>query len=143
MGPGTTDDSATLRGLLLCSSPILLLVVVFMVLERTSSTEDPVPVSETISEHLFSSPAPLRLGPGNPPSSESFKPIRVIGQQQPITEIKAIPAESVEYEVDPDELILGVVINGQARAYPLNGLTGPAREIYNDTLADRSIAATW
>ena len=41
------------------------------------------------------------------------------------------------------DLVLGVVVNNEARAYPINGLTGPAREIYNDQLGGRAIAATW
>ena len=54
-----------------------------------------------------------------------------------------IAASEVVDEVRPNELVLGVVIDGEARAYPLNGLSGPSREIYNDTLAGRPIAATW
>ena len=42
-----------------------------------------------------------------------------------------------------DELVLGVVIDGEARAYPINMLTGPTREIINDELSDVVIAATW
>jgi hypothetical protein len=41
------------------------------------------------------------------------------------------------------ELVLGVVVNGKSRAYPINMLTGPQREIINDTLGGRAIAATW
>ena len=42
-----------------------------------------------------------------------------------------------------DELVLGVVVGGAARAYPINMLTNPTREIINDRLGGRSIAATW
>lgn len=45
--------------------------------------------------------------------------------------------------VTDDELVIGVVVNGKARAYPINILTGPRREIINDELGGRSIAATW
>jgi len=45
--------------------------------------------------------------------------------------------------VDDDELVIGVVIDGEARAYPINQLTGPDREIINDELAGTAIAATW
>ena len=51
--------------------------------------------------------------------------------------------EAVPTWVRPEELVLGVVVNGEARAYPLNVLTGPMREIINDTLGDTPIAATW
>lgn len=51
-------------------------------------------------------------------------------------------AEATEFLAD-DELVLGVVVEKSARAYPINMLTGPQREIINDTLGGRSIAATW
>jgi hypothetical protein len=49
----------------------------------------------------------------------------------------------VKDEVTDNELVLGVVVNGEARAYPINMLTGPSREIINDTLGGTAIAATW
>ncbi len=45
--------------------------------------------------------------------------------------------------VRPKELVLGVEVDGTARAYPINMLTGPNREIINDELGDKAIAATW
>ena len=54
-----------------------------------------------------------------------------------------IPASEVTDEVGDSELILGVVVAGEARAYPINMLTGPQREIINDHLGGRAIAATW
>ena len=49
----------------------------------------------------------------------------------------------VSNSIFDDELVLGVVIDGKARAYPINMLTGPTREIINDELSDVAIAATW
>ena len=48
-------------------------------------------------------------------------------------------------EVDfvDSELVLGVEINGESRAYTLAQLSGPEREIINDTLGNTLIAATW
>ena len=86
---------------------------------------------------------PPRLSRDNPPSPESFAPQRMLSQQPPITAPKVIAAKQVQDEVESDELVLGVVIDGAARAYPINGLTGSSREIYNDALAGRPIAATW
>jgi hypothetical protein len=48
-----------------------------------------------------------------------------------------------ERVVRPNELVLGVVVEGKARAYPINMLTGPRREIINDELGGKAIAATW
>jgi hypothetical protein len=45
--------------------------------------------------------------------------------------------------LEDDELVLGVEIGGDTCAYPINMLTGPDREIINDELGGRAIAATW
>lgn len=45
--------------------------------------------------------------------------------------------------VRDEELVLGVVLGKEARAYPINTLTGPQREIINDHLGGQAIAATW
>jgi hypothetical protein len=49
----------------------------------------------------------------------------------------------VAEQINPTELVLGVTVNGQSRAYPINMLTGPQREIINDQLGGHAIAATW
>ena len=54
-----------------------------------------------------------------------------------------LAAGDVTDQVSDNELVLGVVVSGKARAYPLNMLTGPRREIINDKLGGRHIAATW
>jgi hypothetical protein len=40
-------------------------------------------------------------------------------------------------------LVLGVTIGKASRAYPINMLTNPTREIINDKLGGKNIAATW
>lgn len=79
---------------------------------------------------------------GNP---AVFDPCRVGNMEplKPIVEAPVIPAKQVVDQVYPEELVLGVVIGNQARAYPINMLTGPQREIINDQLGGRAIAATW
>ncbi len=74
----------------------------------------------------------------------NFEPRRVIPQAMPpIVKPRVQPADVADQRLKKDELVLGVVIDGQARAYPLNMLTGPNREIVNDELAGQPIAATW
>jgi hypothetical protein len=46
-----------------------------------------------------------------------------------------------DLEYDPDELILGVELNGEARAYPIGLLA--QREIVNDSVGGHSIAVTY
>ena len=72
-----------------------------------------------------------------------YKPRRVVKPYPAITDPDFLPASRVLAEVTSAELVLGVVLDGQARAYPINMLTGPQREIINDTLAKTAIAATW
>lgn len=52
-------------------------------------------------------------------------------------------AQATEEIVTDNELVIGVVVNGKARAYPINMITGPSREIINDSLGGSAIAATW
>ncbi len=58
-----------------------------------------------------------------------------------ITDPKIVSA--AEAGIAANELVIGVTVNGQSRAYPINQLTGPRREIINDTLGGTAIAATW
>jgi len=60
-----------------------------------------------------------------------------------ITRFPVIAAGDSRVKLDDAELVLGVTIGGSSRAYPINMLTGPQREILNDSLGNRAIAATW
>ncbi len=63
------------------------------------------------------------------------KPIR------PIVDPSIVDVEKAE--IAPNELVIGVEVDGVARAYSINQLTGPQREIINDELGGAAIAATW
>lgn len=75
--------------------------------------------------------------------SDDYKPTTVLRAFPPIENPPHVDADSANVKLQPNELVLGVELDGVARAYPINMLTGPSREIFNDTLGDRSIAATW
>ena len=64
-------------------------------------------------------------------------------ERRAIVDAPFISAGKVTGQVSDKELVIGVVIDGKSRAYPINMLTGPSREIINDILGGRSIAATW
>ena len=73
-----------------------------------------------------------------------FNPRVVINRSFPaIVEPDSIKAADATELVHPEELVLGIELDGVARAYPINMLNGPRREIINDKLGDRLIAATW
>ena len=71
------------------------------------------------------------------------RPRRVVPPRPPITGAPVLAAKDVTGQVRDNELVLGVVAGGEARAYPINMLTGPSREIINDTLGKLPVAATW
>jgi hypothetical protein len=52
-----------------------------------------------------------------------------------------LSAEEAEDEYAPDELVIGVNYDGDARAYSIPFLSG--HEIVNDTVGGRKIAVTW
>ena len=70
-----------------------------------------------------------------------FKPGR--SRRRPITKFPIATAKLAAGKINDADLVLGVAIKGEARAYPINMLTGPSREILNDALGGRAIAATW
>lgn len=72
-----------------------------------------------------------------------FKPKKVLAPFKPILNPNIVEAAEGAKFVRDDELVLGVAINGKARAYSINTLTTPRREIINDTLGGTPIAATW
>ncbi len=76
-------------------------------------------------------------------STPVFNPHRVVPSQPAIIDAPFVTASEVNRQVYDKELVIGVEINGEARAYPINALTGPSREIINDTLGGQAIAASW
>ncbi len=86
----------------------------------------------------LAAPAPQSRAQGR-----DFQPQVVLPSDRfgPITDIPILAGKDTE--LDDNELVLGVVVGGEARAYPINMLTGPSREILNDELGGIAIAATW
>ncbi len=74
---------------------------------------------------------------------DEFTPLQVVSPFPVIQEPETIPGKEVKEQVLESELVLGVVVGEEARAYPINMLTGPSREIINDSLGGQWIAATW
>lgn len=77
------------------------------------------------------------------PSASNFSPIRAVPRPPLVTGFRTLDAASASKIIEGDELVLAVEVNGEARAYPINILTGPDREIINDEVGGRPIAATW
>jgi hypothetical protein len=78
------------------------------------------------------------------PPSREFRPERYTVFSTPLTVFPIVPADEVKDALDPAELVLGVTIGGESRAYPLNALNAaPRRKAVNDTLGGQAIVATW
>lgn len=73
-----------------------------------------------------------------------FNPRMVIPRAFPaIVKPKTMTAEKADEVLEESELVIGVTVDGESRAYPLNMLTGPKREIINDELGGTAIVVTW
>ena len=110
---------------------ITMSVIVLAVFAKTASW------AEQESTSRKSARETPKRGPGEFALRADRRPRRAI------TNAPFISAREVTDQVSDNELVLGVVIRGEPRAYPINQLTGPSREIVNDTLGGRAIAATW
>lgn len=76
--------------------------------------------------------------------SEPFTPRTVIRKPfRAIVDAPLMNAVDAQKTLHANELVLGVVVGDKARAYPINMLTGPSREVINDNLGETAIAATW
>jgi hypothetical protein len=78
-----------------------------------------------------------KRGPGE------FKPRVLMKPRRAIVDATYLKAGDVTDQVTDNELVLGVEIDGKARAYPINMLTGPSREIINEVMDGTPYAATW
>lgn len=77
------------------------------------------------------------------PKREGFHPVAAVAPQPAVRGWELLSAEEAGKRLDQDETVLALELNGEARCWPLNVMTGPQREIFNDQLGGRAIAATW
>jgi hypothetical protein len=61
----------------------------------------------------------------------------------PLVDFPVVRAGEATEEVRDEDYVVGIELDGQARAYPLNMLSRPERHVLNDTLSGRPIAVTW
>lgn len=88
-------------------------------------------------------PGGSRGSDGGPLTAEDFRPMEAVPRMPVVAGFETLSADEADRRIRGDELVLAVEVNGQARAWPLNVMTGPEREVFNDQLGGRSIAATW
>ena len=87
----------------------------------------------------YSSAQGDRRGPG----TRDLKIITVLGRDgiPAILKPDMISADFAAIMMDPNERVLGLSVNGDHRAYPLNMLS--RHEIVNDTVGGKPVAVTW
>lgn len=75
---------------------------------------------------------------------DEFNPRMVIKRPfKAIVNPNTVSAKQAKEEIRADELVIGVTVNGESRAYPVNMLCQPSREIVTDMLGGRRIAVIW
>ncbi|MBX3444737.1 MAG: DUF3179 domain-containing protein [Planctomyces sp.] len=62
---------------------------------------------------------------------------------EPLVDLPSVTRVVSGGDIQPQELIIGVAIDGASRAYPINLINTPFRKVINDTLADEPIVVTW
>jgi Flp pilus assembly protein TadD len=82
-----------------------------------------------------------KVGVAPPPTDASGYSVLREGGYPVKSAIDARP--SGQARLADSDLVIGVVIDGRARAYPVNQLFGPANEAVNDVLAGVPVVATW
>lgn len=108
--------------------------------QETSSQAPTAPVSGDAGDDAAVSQY-SRLTPRGPREFDPRAFSQLIGPDviEPIYEPVVVPAH--EATLKPQELVMGVEINGEARAYPVGILR--FREMVNDTLGGVPILVTW
>ncbi len=104
---------------------------------QASDPEQPESPEETAEDPTG---APELINPRND-SFEAYLPPRLIGPDgiRPIYDPQFVSA--ADAPLDDDELVIGVAIEGEAKAYPITVLR--FREMVNDELGKLPILVTW
>ena len=72
-----------------------------------------------------------------------FPPPRQNTAFPPLVRVPIVTAGAAGPEVRDDYFVVGVELNGESRAYPLNMLSRLDRHVLDDTLGSQPIAVTW
>jgi hypothetical protein len=77
-------------------------------------------------------------------SDDDYRPYRYVIPQTPVTEVEALPVAQADGMLGAGDLVLGVQVGDEARAYPLKAMnTTPRTKALNDVLGGRPILVTW
>ena len=79
-----------------------------------------------------------------PDPDDDFRPDFVV--YRPLEPVLDPPVGSVAEaagKIDDAEMVFGLIVAGQARAYPIGQLFGPMNEVINDTLGGQPVVVAW
>ena len=79
-------------------------------------------------------------GPAEPNDRSAFTHLTEGGYPLNV-DPEIVTAEQVDF--GDEDIVMGIVINGEARAYPVNYMNGPYNEVVNDELGGQAIAPSW
>jgi hypothetical protein len=108
---------------------LLLSLAVFVLLPALRAAVKPV------GDLPILAPPPPEVDPG------AIVELLPRGSIQTIDDPQFESAEAAEAFMNPDERVIGVLINGDARAYPINVLS--VHEVVNDVVGGEPVAVTW
>lgn len=119
------------------SLSFMVVLAAALVFTRDLREQSPAITQATVTPATRAFPASSRT------SGPAYQPYVLGEKQAPIVTVPSQPVRNVRERLGEAERVIGVVVGGQSRAYPLNMLTGPTREIFNDVLGGQPIAVTW
>src|SRR4029450_9370225 len=76
-----------------------------------------------------------------PPTLDRPGQTEIRGESPPKTASRIVDA--AHSMLKDQEMVIGVVVEGLARAYPVNIMWGPENEVVNDTLGKTPITTSW
>ena len=87
----------------------------------------------------------LRVGGrlGERTEDKSWKRERIFDPFPPLVGLPTVTAQGVGAAIADDEFVVGVEVEGEPRAYPLNMLGHPGSEVINDTIGRTPVAVTF
>ena len=74
---------------------------------------------------------------------EKTRTVKLRDPMSPVSGFSIISDQAAQTGLLDEEYVIGVELDGEARAYPTNAMGRPESELLNDTLAGRSIAVTF
>lgn len=82
-----------------------------------------------------------RISPGGPRDVDPSRFRQLIGRDVIVPIYDPLVVSAAESGIRPDELVMGVALNGESRAYPVSMMR--SREIANDVVGGIPILVTW